>query len=83
MNNLELQEKQEYEKPQPLTLEQLKERVEKPVYIVYCEDTSGNWYILKSITDKYADRYIRLNDDIGIPLSTMINGTNKFYDYEL
>lgn len=67
---------------EPLTLEQLKQRIGKPVYIIYDNDDSGDWYILKSITDEYADRYIRLNDHMGLPLSTFLNGTNKFYDYE-
>lgn len=70
------------EKQEPLTLEQLKQRIGKPVYIIYEDDISGSWYILKSITDEYANRYIRLNDYIGIPLSSVISGTNKFYDYE-
>ena len=67
---------------EPLTLEQLKQRIGKPVYIVYDNDDFGDWYILRSITDEYANRYIRLNDHTGVPLSTVVSGTNKFYDHE-
>lgn len=77
-----LQEKVNRDNPKPLTLEELRVRIGKPIYVVYINDTEGEWYILKSITDEYADRYIRLNDYTGIPLSTVINGTNKCYDYE-
>ncbi|MFV0515808.1 MAG: hypothetical protein ACK5MV_00210 [Aminipila sp.] len=46
-----LQEKAERENPKPLTFEQLKERVEKPIYIV----TGGNsyWIVIDSVQEEY------------------------------
>jgi hypothetical protein len=44
-----LRAQQERENPKPLTLEELKERVGKPVWIKFLESGKGSWEILGSV----------------------------------
>lgn len=66
----------------PLTVEQLRNMDGKPVYIKDIEEDDGKWYIVKSLSDEYADRWLRVNDSTGIALGRIEKGITCCYDRE-
>jgi len=59
----DLRAQQEQQNPQPLTLEELKERAGKPVYIVSVRYGHGEWYVLGTpATDDYGNIETTDND---------------------
>ncbi|GEM_PF-5384884 len=76
-----LQEKAERENPKPLTLEQLKERIGKPVFVVGANPKKREWGIVHNGNDELGGR-ITLRLDFHSLITLPVNAKVRFYDHE-
>jgi hypothetical protein len=66
--------------PQPLTLDEFRERDGKPVWMVYNSDGDGMWRVFRGIDTAFSEAFVKFDDGSSIEVS-QYNKTWIAYDY--